>query len=249
MAHADIHAVLAVHKLQKTQHILVVVQRFSDAHQHNVGDLQAGIQLGKQHLVQHLTGRKAPYQAADGGGAEGTPHGAAHLRGNTNRVPMVIPHEDSLHAISILQTPEVFDRSIQLGNKLSLDLRHSDFIGRIQLLPQRKRQICHIGKELSPPMEPGIDLAGTKLRLVHFPESSLQLRQGQIFDFRFQDFLLSFAIKNPSVPWSQGSSVSIPSAACRSPGSSNASRVKSGFVRRNAETTSSFSRFRIVQVL
>ena len=33
-----------------------VVQRLSNAHQHDIGDLPAGIQLGEQHLIQHLRG-------------------------------------------------------------------------------------------------------------------------------------------------------------------------------------------------
>ena len=44
--------------VQEAQHRVKIVQRLADAHQHDVGDGQAGIQLGEQHLIQHLRRRQ-----------------------------------------------------------------------------------------------------------------------------------------------------------------------------------------------
>ena len=56
MPHADIHAVGVIDELQKPQHIRPVVERLADAHEHNVGDLPPGIELRKEHVVEHFGG-------------------------------------------------------------------------------------------------------------------------------------------------------------------------------------------------
>ena len=44
----------------------------------------------EEHLVQHLRRRQVPDLAADGGGAEGAAHPAAHLRGDADGVAVVV---------------------------------------------------------------------------------------------------------------------------------------------------------------
>ena len=56
MAHGDVHTVGVIHKLQKAHHIVKIIQRLTDTHQHNVRDGKAGFHLGKEHLVQHFIG-------------------------------------------------------------------------------------------------------------------------------------------------------------------------------------------------
>ena len=52
MAHADVYAVRTIDKFKEAHNIVKVVQRFADTHKHDIGDGQAGIQLGKEHLVE-----------------------------------------------------------------------------------------------------------------------------------------------------------------------------------------------------
>ena len=67
-------------------------------------------------------------QTADGAGAEGAAHPAAHLGGDADGVAVVIAHEHRLDAVSVLQTPQIFDGAIHLGDLLSGDLQ---VLGRI----------------------------------------------------------------------------------------------------------------------
>ena len=57
MPHADVHPIGVVYQFQKPQYVIQVVHGLADSHQHDVGDLQPGVQLGEEHLIQHLRGR------------------------------------------------------------------------------------------------------------------------------------------------------------------------------------------------
>ena len=46
--------------------MIEIVQRFANAHQHDMGNRQTGIHLSEQHLIQHLKGFQLPHQAAQG---------------------------------------------------------------------------------------------------------------------------------------------------------------------------------------
>ena len=54
MPHTDVHPVGMVHQFQELEHRIQIVHGLTDAHEHDVGDLQPGIQLGKEHLIQHF---------------------------------------------------------------------------------------------------------------------------------------------------------------------------------------------------
>ena len=103
--HPDIHAVRVVHKFQETKHRIQVIHGLANAHQHNVADLKAGVQLGKQHLVQHFRRRQVPDLPGNRGGTESTPHPAPHLGGDTYCIAVVIAHQDRLDAVAVRQLP------------------------------------------------------------------------------------------------------------------------------------------------
>ena len=94
-----------IHQLQKLQHIVPIIQRLADAHEHDVGDLPSGVKLRKQHLIQHFRGRQIPHPSGHGGGAEGATHPAAHLRGDAHGVSVVVLHQHGLNAVPVLQFP------------------------------------------------------------------------------------------------------------------------------------------------
>ena len=137
MAHADVQPVGMVHQPQKAQHVVPVVQGLSNTHQHDIGDLPAGIQLGKQHLIQHLRGPQIPHLAGDGAGTEGAAHATAHLRRNAHRVAMVVLHQYRLDAVAVRQLPQVLDGAVQPGLLLAGHHRGGDKALRRQLFPQR----------------------------------------------------------------------------------------------------------------
>ena len=70
MPHANVHPVGMVYQPQKFQHVVPVIQGLPDAHEHDVGYLPPGVQLGKQHLVQQLRGPQVPDLAGNGAGAK-----------------------------------------------------------------------------------------------------------------------------------------------------------------------------------
>ena len=145
IAQADIHAVFLAQQAQESADVVVVVQRFAAAHQHDVVDTVFAVQIPvrRQHFAQHLPRRQradAPFQRA---GAELAPHAAADLRRDAQRIAVVVVHQHTLDAVAILQTKEEFHRIVNLAFPLVNDadrLRHSDFL---QLRAHRRRQIRH----------------------------------------------------------------------------------------------------------
>ena len=101
VAHPDVEPVRAVDQREEPQHRVKVVQGFADAHEHNIADGVAGIDLCKEHLVQHLSRGQVSYLATKSGGTEGAPHAAAHLRGDTHSIPMMVAHQNGFNAVSV----------------------------------------------------------------------------------------------------------------------------------------------------
>ena len=182
MAHADVHPLRTVHQLQKTKHPVQIVQGLADAHEHNVGNGQAGVQLRKQHLIQHFRRPQAAHQPAQGGSAKGASHGTSHLRGNADAVAVAVAHQDGLHTVSILQPPQILDGTVLRGFLPPHNLRRGNAIPLLQPLAQVLGQIGHIRKMHGPPVQPAIDLPGPKGGLTHFLHRCLQLRQRHGFD-------------------------------------------------------------------
>ena len=115
MTHADVASLRVVDELQKPHDGIKIIQRFANAHQNDVRNRQTGFLFGKQHLVKHFRGRKIPYKPADGRSAERASLPAADLRGDADRIPVVIPHDDRFHGVSVLKLPEKFDRPVLGG--------------------------------------------------------------------------------------------------------------------------------------
>ena len=165
VAHGNIHTVFAVHQLQKAHHIIKIVQRLADAHEHHPGHRQAGVDLGMEDLVEHFVGLQPPDQTADGGGAEGTAHGAAHLGGDADGVAVVVAHENGLHAVAVGKLPEVLDGAVLFGFLLADHLGGVDGVLLRQLLPEGLGQVGHFVVAAHTLMEPGIDLLAPEGRL------------------------------------------------------------------------------------
>ena len=65
--------------MDKTQDIVIIVQRLTGTHQDNIGNPFSGVLLHKQNLIQNFTCGQAANQSADAGGTEFTAHAAADL--------------------------------------------------------------------------------------------------------------------------------------------------------------------------
>ena len=180
--HPDVQPLGVVHQRQKPQHGIHVVQRLSNAHQHDIGDLPAGIQLGEQHLIQHLRGSQVTDLSGDGAGAEGAAHAAAHLRGDAHGIAVVILHEHRLDTVAVRQLPQVLDGAVQTGLLLAGHGGGGDMERLRQLLPQGTGQIAHLFKGGDAPVQPGKDLTAPEGGLSHFPQGMGQLLHRHGFD-------------------------------------------------------------------
>ena len=162
MPHGNVHALFTVDQFQKAKHIVKIIQRFTDTHQHDVIDGKARIKLGEQYLIQHFKGLQFSNQAAQGGGAEGATHAASHFGGNADRIAVVIAHQHRLHAVAILQLPQVLDGAVPLGLLLADGHRRIQRILLRQGIPQIFGQVGHLVVTADALMEPGVDLLSTE---------------------------------------------------------------------------------------
>ena len=99
--HADVQPLGRIDELEEAAHIVIIIQRLADAHEHDVRDGQAGIQLRKQHLIQHFRRLEAADQSAARRGTEGAAHAAADLGGNADRIAVMVAHKHAFHAVSV----------------------------------------------------------------------------------------------------------------------------------------------------
>ena len=203
MAHTDVQAVGAVDQFQEAQHVGHVVQRLADAHEDDVGDGHAAVQLGEQHLVQQLRGAQVADLAGDGAGAEGAAHAAAHLRRDADGVAVVVTHEDALDAVAVGQLPEVFDGAVQPGDLLPGHGGGGDEALLRQLGTQGLGEVCHVVEGRDAPVQPGEYLPGAEGGLAQGIKISGQFRFRHGFDVGHSYSSLRRRIrqiKKPSVP-------------------------------------------------
>ena len=138
-----------------------------------------GVQLGEEHLVQHLRRRQVPHLAGDGGGAEGAAHAAAHLGGDAHGVPVVILHQNRLDAVAVGQLPQVFDGAVQPRLLLAGHLGRRDETASPPASRRRALERLVISsKEVSPPVQPGKHLLGPEGGLAQLSENRLPAPPG-----------------------------------------------------------------------
>ena len=108
--HPDVDAFGRGDVLKESHHLVEIVQRFANAHQHDVGDALPDVLLRGIDLGADL----ARFQVADAarlcGRAEAAAHPAAHLRGDADRVAVVVAHNDRFDAVAVGHPQQVLDR-------------------------------------------------------------------------------------------------------------------------------------------
>ena len=170
----------------------------ADAHQDNVGDRQAGIQLGKEHLIKKLRRLQPPDKAADGRRAELAAHRAADLRGDADGVAVVVLHDDGFDAVAVTQPPEIFDRPVKPGDLLAGDGGLIDEIEAVQRFAQGLGEVRHGLEADRAAVQPREDLLCAEFRFAKRRERVLQLGQRHGFDILFHACFLSLQMKKPS---------------------------------------------------
>ena len=188
--HPNVQSQGVIHQLQKPQHVVQVIHGLPDAHQHDVGYAQAAVQLGKQHLLQHLPRRQVPDLPPKGGGTEGAPHPAPHLAGDAHGVAVTVLHEHRLDTVAIVELPEVLDGAVGLRHLLP---GHGQAVCPVrlrQLLPEGLRYVAHLIEGAHAPVEPGEDLLPAEGRFAQGLQGRRQLLQGHGSYVCFHDRLI-----------------------------------------------------------
>ena len=190
-AHADAQPALHPQNPQEFHHVVVIVQRFAAAHQHDVADL---LPLRREHAVgtddlpQHLRRGQAARAPVQRGGAERAPHPAAHLCGQAERVAVFVAHQHALDDVAVRQAVEQLDRAVELGfNRL----QHRDRVGYAgfrERFPQRLGQVAHL-LERRALMQPRKHLLRAERGLTQRLQIRRQLVRGHAQELRLFHFV------------------------------------------------------------
>ena len=178
VARADVHAVLRAHEPEERQRIVVIVQRLAAAHQNDVCDgtlvplLRQNVPPGAGDEAKHFARLEIPYAPVQRGGAERAAHFAADLRGNAQRVTVMIPHQHAFDKVSVLEFIEVFDRFVLQTYEFFVNPRAAEGQGG-KLLPQRPGEVGHALRPLAA-REPGKHLLRAKARLSEIMHERLE---------------------------------------------------------------------------
>ena len=197
MPHADVHAVSMAHQLQKLHHVVVVVQRFTGTHQHDVGYPSAAVLLGKEDLIQNLCRGQIAALCRIVRCTEHAAHLAAGLGRHADAVAVLIFHQHGLNAVAVGQAKQILDGAVQLGHLLAQDLRLGDETLFVQFGTQRLGDVTHLVKRGDTLVQPFEDLLGTVFRFAHFCQKYFQLLGQQGLD-RYFLFHISLAISEVS---------------------------------------------------
>ena len=110
-------------KLQKAQHIIIIIKRLSDAHEHNAVDPLAKVPRGNDDLPEHFSRAKIAHFSAERRSTEAAAHAAADLRGDTDRCAVMIAHHNAFDMLSVEKLIHIFHRAVHAADKLLRDTR------------------------------------------------------------------------------------------------------------------------------
>ncbi len=108
MTQTEIIAVLRRKQFQKFQNVVVVIERFADAHEYKSGNFYAGIFFSLVDLHQDLRRRKISYKSGNSRSTESAPHFAAHLSGNAKAETVTVFHQNRLNKIPVGKSIQIF---------------------------------------------------------------------------------------------------------------------------------------------
>ena len=125
MAGTDSQTFVIIDRPDKLEHIVIVVERLTDSHNHDVADpliltTLVKILLNQHNLSYNLTVIEVALLFNQAGGTESAADIAANLGGHTDRKSIVLAHEYGLNQHTIRQLKEVLDRTVSrlLNNAL-----------------------------------------------------------------------------------------------------------------------------------
>ena len=170
-------AVLVVEHPQRLHRVVVVVQRLTHPHEHDVELRRRKPEFGGEHahLAGNFTGGEVSDQSHLAGQAEAAFHGASDLRGDAERLAWRVGDENRFDAAAIFEAQEKLHRPVR--RRLLLDeRRRADAKVLGQVGSELPRQICHlleVGHALR--VDPSEDLPRVKARMPAALERGLEL--------------------------------------------------------------------------
>ena len=174
----DMESVFVRDHTDETGELIVVIERFTGAHDDDVVDPGTGRPLDLVDLSEHLSTRQIPCEAVEGRGTELTAHAAADLRGDADTVPVLVLHPDGLDDVSVLHTEDKFLRPIDLRGEHLDRFRQGHTVLRTQPIAESLRDVRHLIVVLHQILvQPGIDLLSTERLLAHLLEQLFQILQ------------------------------------------------------------------------
>ena len=181
VAQAQVQPFFFVDRPQKPHGVVVIIQRLAAAHEDDMAHpaFFAQIAVGQQHLREHFPAGKASDAAVEGAGAERAAHFAPHLRGDAQRIAVMIVHQHALDQVVVPAAEQEFDRVVLLGGEHAVQLHGQIVAGLHQLLPQGLGQVAHLRKGHAPG-EPAVHLTGPESGLTQLFEVGSQLLGGHI---------------------------------------------------------------------
>jgi hypothetical protein len=125
-----------------------VQQRFTHAHQHDVGDglpFCGKVGIGNSHLAHNFCGLQIAVKALLARGAKAAVEYAADLRRHTQRVSSFVRYQHRFNEIPLAYTNEPFHRAV-LRQITLMDLRQFPTAVLLQPLSGSLRKVRHRGK-------------------------------------------------------------------------------------------------------
>ena len=116
-----------VQQMNEPQHVVIVIQRFAAAHEHHAGNPLSQILLNGVNLRKHFRRCQASFYAVQCRSAEFAAHTAPCLCRNTDRIPIIILHQNTFDDGAIFQGKQVFSGSIFFGKEPFHHFHAADF--------------------------------------------------------------------------------------------------------------------------
>ena len=142
---ADVQPRRVPDKAQKFHHVVIVVERLSDAHEHHAVDALARVERRGDDLPEHLGRGQVPHLAANRGGTELTAHGAPDLARNAQGGAVAVAHEHALDAVAVEEAEEVFDGAVEGARLLDLHRGEPPLARLVEPFSQGGGEVGHFG--------------------------------------------------------------------------------------------------------
>ena len=185
MPHTYAQAIGTVENAHGSEHLVVVVERFAQPHEDDVGNplaLRSQILLYSSDLLHDFPGGEMAFETHDSRSTKVAAHGAADLRrdanGHTAGSHFVgVAHLDTFHFAPLREIEEVLlgVLAFALGHSSQLESRHDSTL--CQFGAQLLREIGHLFEIVDPSIvDPLQDLLGSILWLADLEEELFHFR-------------------------------------------------------------------------